>query len=174
MKNVEVSNLTVGRGTSPEDGLAISLAVCEEMLLSEAIVLFATHFHQLTDLLHDRISVGIVHLAVQHDEVRNAMMMSFKLAQGMQQIHQYGIKIASTTSLPDSITRRALETSSRLREDISAKNRQSQAGILAARRKGLLELVEILSQIHERRDQLDDVAIRSWLESMSNRFLTLS
>lgn len=169
----KLSNHKIGRGTSPEDGLAISLAICEELLQSEAVVLFATHFHQVTDMLQDRIGVGVVHLDVQHDEARNAMMMSFKIATGMQKIHQYGIKIASTTSLPSSITRRACETSSRLREDISERNRQSPAGITAARRKGLLELVEILSQIDERRDQLDDVAIRSWLESMSKRFMTL-
>lgn len=40
----------LGRGTSNEEGIAIAWAICEELIKSKSMALFATHFHELTVL----------------------------------------------------------------------------------------------------------------------------
>src|SRR5260370_12026804 len=56
----------VGRGTSTFDGLAIAWAVAEYLHDStRAKVLFATHFHELTDLARERPRVKNLSMAVR-------------------------------------------------------------------------------------------------------------
>jgi DNA mismatch repair protein MutS len=97
----------VGRGTSTFDGLAIAWAVAEYLHdQTRAKVLFATHFHELTDLARDRPRVRNLSMAVREwgGEVRFLRRVVEQPAS-----RSYGIEVARLAGLPDSIIGRAKE-----------------------------------------------------------------
>lgn len=69
LRNVQRGSMVIvdelGRGTSPRDGLAIALAVCERLVESRALVWFATHFDELTKILAERAGVVNLHMQVE-------------------------------------------------------------------------------------------------------------
>ena len=97
----------VGRGTSTFDGLAIAWAVAEYLHdQTRAKVLFATHFHELTDLARERPRVRNLSMAVREwgDEV---IFLRRVIEQPASR--SYGIEVARLAGLPDSIITRARE-----------------------------------------------------------------
>ena len=97
----------VGRGTSTFDGLAIAWAVAEYLHdQTRAKVLFATHFHELTDLARERPRVKNLSMAVREwgDEV---IFLRRVIEQPASR--SYGIEVARLAGLPDSIITRARE-----------------------------------------------------------------
>lgn len=54
LQNVDSTSLIIidelGRGTSSEEGVGLCQAICEELLITQAITFFATHFLELTKL----------------------------------------------------------------------------------------------------------------------------
>ncbi|HEV2169994.1 MAG TPA: DNA mismatch repair protein MutS, partial [Candidatus Binatus sp.] len=97
----------VGRGTSTFDGLAIAWAVAEYLHdQTRAKVLFATHFHELTDLSRERPRVKNLSMAVREwgDEV---IFLRRVIEQPASR--SYGIEVARLAGLPDSIITRARE-----------------------------------------------------------------
>jgi DNA mismatch repair protein MSH4 len=69
LRNVSRGSMVIvdelGRGTSPRDGMAIALAVCEALVESRALVWFATHFRELTQILAERSGVVNLHMRVE-------------------------------------------------------------------------------------------------------------
>ncbi|OWA54865.1 MutS protein-like protein 4 [Hypsibius exemplaris] len=51
----------LGRGTSPEEGVGICWALCEELLLAKATTFFVTHFEEICDLQHLYPGVSNLH-----------------------------------------------------------------------------------------------------------------
>ncbi|NIR17765.1 hypothetical protein GWN63_03800, partial [Candidatus Bathyarchaeota archaeon] len=51
----------IGRGTSTFDGMALAWAVAERIVQMKTRALFATHFHQLTDMAKQYHGVKNVH-----------------------------------------------------------------------------------------------------------------
>ncbi len=97
----------VGRGTSTFDGLAIAWAVAEYLHdQTRAKVLFATHFHELTDLARERPRVKNLSMAVREwgDEV-----IFLRRVIEQPSSRSYGIEVARLAGLPDSIITRARE-----------------------------------------------------------------
>jgi DNA mismatch repair protein MutS len=95
----------VGRGTSTFDGLAIAWAVAEYLHDStRAKVLFATHFHELTDLARERPRVRNLSMAVR--EWGGEVLFLRSVIEGAAG-RSYGIEVARLAGLPDSIITRA-------------------------------------------------------------------
>jgi DNA mismatch repair protein MutS len=95
----------VGRGTSTFDGLAIAWAVAEYLHDStRAKVLFATHFHELTDLARERPRVRNLSMAVR--EWGGEVLFLRSVIEGAAS-RSYGIEVARLAGLPDSIITRA-------------------------------------------------------------------
>jgi DNA mismatch repair protein MutS len=95
----------VGRGTSTFDGLAIAWAVAEYLHDStRAKVLFATHFHELTDLARERPRVRNLSMAVR--EWGGEVLFLRSVIEGAAS-RSYGIEVARLAGLPDSIIARA-------------------------------------------------------------------
>jgi DNA mismatch repair protein MutS len=95
----------VGRGTSTFDGLAIAWAVAEYLHDStSAKVLFATHFHELTELARERPRVKNLSMAVREwgDEV---IFLRRVIESGASR--SYGIEVARLAGLPPTIIARA-------------------------------------------------------------------
>jgi DNA mismatch repair protein MutS len=97
----------VGRGTSTFDGLAIAWAVAEHLHdATRAKVLFATHFHELTDLARERPRVKNLSMAVREwgDEV-----LFLRRVVEQPASRSYGIEVARLAGLPASVIGRARE-----------------------------------------------------------------
>lgn len=97
----------IGRGTSTFDGLAIAWAVAEFIHDKiKAKTLFATHYHELTDLERTKKSVKNYNIAVK--EWNDKIIFLHKLVPGGVN-HSYGIQVAQLAGLPDGIIERARE-----------------------------------------------------------------
>lgn len=97
----------IGRGTSTFDGLAIAWAVAEFIHDKiKAKTLFATHYHELTDLELTKKSVKNFNIAVK--EWNDKIIFLHKLVPGGVG-HSYGIQVAQLAGLPQDIVDRARE-----------------------------------------------------------------
>jgi DNA mismatch repair protein MutS len=99
----------IGRGTSTFDGLSIAWAVAEGLhdLRGRGVkTLFATHYHELTDLTQTKKKVKNVHVAVK--EFNNQIIFLRKLKEGGTS-RSYGIQVARLAGIPEQVIDRARE-----------------------------------------------------------------
>jgi len=104
----------IGRGTSTFDGLSIAWSVSEH--LHDAIgcrTLFATHYHEITDL--ERTKPGVINLNVAVREWNDQVIFLRKILPGRAD-QSYGIQVARLAGLPDSVLSRAREILSNLEQ----------------------------------------------------------
>jgi DNA mismatch repair protein MutS len=97
----------VGRGTSTYDGLAIAWAAIEYIHANtRAKTLFATHYHELTELA-DRLS-GVKNFHVTVKESGGGIVFLRKVVEGSAD-KSYGIEVAKLAGLPADVIHRARE-----------------------------------------------------------------
>jgi len=97
----------VGRGTSTFDGLAIAWAVVESLHAgARPRTLFATHYHELTELEQLLPGVQNVHVAVQ--EAGSEIIFLRRVEPGSAN-KSYGIEVARLAGLPGEVISRARE-----------------------------------------------------------------
>ncbi len=97
----------IGRGTSTFDGLSIAWSVAEYLHDEiQARTLFATHYHELTDLARTRAGVRNYNVAVR--EWNEQIIFLRKIIPGGAD-KSYGIQVARLAGLPPSILARAKE-----------------------------------------------------------------
>ena len=109
----------IGRGTSTFDGLSIAWAVVEHISnpkLLGAKTLFATHYHELTELEGKLDNVNNYCIAVK--EKGDDIVFLRKIVPGGAD-KSYGIQVAKLAGVPDSVIERAKEIAEELgRHDI--------------------------------------------------------
>jgi len=97
----------IGRGTSTFDGLSIAWAVAEQLHdRIGARTLFATHYHELTDLAHEKPRVKNFSVAVKESGGKVTFLR--KLVPGGAN-RSYGIEVARLAGLPPEVLARARE-----------------------------------------------------------------
>ena len=97
----------VGRGTSTFDGLSIAWSVMEYISKTlTAKTLFATHFHELTEL--EGVLEGVKNYQVSVKEFNNSVIFMHKIVRGGTN-RSFGIEVASLADLPEEIIIRAKE-----------------------------------------------------------------
>lgn len=99
----------IGRGTATFDGLSLAWAITEYLHEKEDVnarTLFATHYHELTDLEHTLDRLENHHVAVK--EFGDKIVFLRKILPGSGD-KSYGIHVAQMAGLPESIIRRATE-----------------------------------------------------------------
>jgi DNA mismatch repair protein MutS len=99
----------IGRGTSTYDGLAIAWAVTEELADKNGRgvkTMFATHYHELTDLATTHERIQNYSIAVRERE--GTIIFLHKLVQGAAS-RSYGIQVAALAGVPQQVVRRAQE-----------------------------------------------------------------
>jgi DNA mismatch repair protein MutS len=97
----------VGRGTATFDGLSIAWAVVEHIHRQvRARTLFATHYHELTELAELLPGVQNVHVSVK--ETPNEIIFLRRVEPGSAD-KSYGIEVARLAGLPRSVIERARE-----------------------------------------------------------------
>jgi DNA mismatch repair protein MutS len=124
----------IGRGTSTFDGLSIAWSVAEH--LHDQIgcrALFATHYHELTDL--ERTRPGVLNLNVAVREWNDQIVFLRKIVPGRAD-QSYGIQVARLAGLPDSIIARAKEILGNLEK--SELNTEGQPALAKSSRKRLV------------------------------------
>lgn len=99
----------IGRGTSTFDGLSIAWAVIEHISntkLCGAKTLFATHYHELTEL-EGKIA-GVINYCIAVKEKGDDIVFLRKIVKGGAD-KSYGIQVAKLAGVPDSVIVRAKE-----------------------------------------------------------------
>jgi DNA mismatch repair protein MutS len=123
----------VGRGTATFDGLAIAWAVVEHLRThTRAKTLFATHYHELTELADLLPGVRNYHVAVRESGSNIVFLRKVKPGSADK---SYGIEVARLAGLPNKVVERAREILSRheqtehtLSERLAAKPESAEAG----------------------------------------------
>jgi len=99
----------IGRGTSTFDGLAIAWAVAEDLVNKNGRgvkTLFATHYHELTELALTRNRVKNYNIGVR--EWNDTIIFLHKLMRGGTN-RSYGIQVAALAGVPPKVVERAHE-----------------------------------------------------------------
>lgn len=135
----------VGRGTSTFDGMSIARAVIEYIDKKiRAKTLFATHYHELTDLAET--SARIENFCVAVKERGSEVIFLRRIKQGGAD-KSYGIQVAKLAGLPKSVMRRAeeilksMEKAEPVRAVENKKNPLQLTGLFAA--QGIKDLLAL-------------------------------
>ncbi len=147
----------IGRGTSTYDGISIAWSLVEYLHnhpTARAKTMFATHYHELSDL-ESRLE-RVKNYNVSVTESNHKIVFLRKLQQGSSQ-HSFGIQVAKLAGIPDNIIKRSNEILRQLevqrsKEDIqdSLKNMpkvEYQLNLFSAADPRLIKVQEILDQL---------------------------
>jgi DNA mismatch repair protein MutS len=167
----------VGRGTSTFDGLSIAWALVEYLHDApgkEAFVLFATHYHELTEIALVRPAVVNATMAVK--EIGGRVVFLRKVVPGAAD-RSYGIHVAELAGLPAVLTARAREILSNLeKQELDVKGAPvlaRQSGESAGGGQFLLFTAQEELALEKLRevdiDQLTPLAALSLLASLQDR-----
>ena len=97
----------IGRGTSTLDGLSIAWATIEYILKTKnlgAKTLFATHYHELTEL--EGILPGVKNYSITVKEMEKTIIFLHKIKRGGTD-RSFGIEVARLAGLPEALLERA-------------------------------------------------------------------
>jgi DNA mismatch repair protein MutS len=120
----------IGRGTSTFDGLSIAWAVAEYLHDTPGLAartLFATHYHELTDLARTKLRVSNAHFDAR--EWKDEVVFLRRLVAGGAN-RSYGIQVARLAGLPDAVIARSREILRNLEEgELTAEGLPRIAGV---------------------------------------------
>lgn len=113
----------IGRGTSTYDGLSIAWSVIEYVADSQALgcrTLFATHYHELTDL--EQVLPGVFNSHVEIREKDGEVILLHQISRGGSD-ESYGIEVARLAGVPQVVVQRARELLFQLEKDNMGRQR---------------------------------------------------
>jgi DNA mismatch repair protein MutS len=148
----------IGRGTSTFDGLSIAWAVAEHLATNKRArpkTLFATHYHELTELADTLPGVVNAHVAAR--EWRDDIVFLRKVVPGRSD-RSYGIQVARLAGLPAAVIGRARSILDALEHDALARGGRptvAKAGTDARQQLGLFETPAPLDALTRRLKDVD-------------------
>lgn len=169
----------IGRGTSTYDGLALAWAIVEH--LHDAVgcrTLFATHYHELTELADSLSAVRNLNVAVR--EWQDDVVFLHKIVPGAAD-KSYGIHVARLAGVPRSVNERAKQILAQLEDEHLDRNGRSKLAKADRRRAGDLQLTlfgpiehPLLDELRELNlDELTPLAalskLQSWQDELSEK-----
>jgi len=144
----------VGRGTATFDGLSLAWAIIEFLHDNPArsgITLFATHYHEVTDLAKTKPRVANANVAVK--EWNEQIIFLRKVVEGAAD-KSYGIQVAKLAGIPMTVIERAreiLDTLERKERDVVEETRRrgpkppmSQLGLFNSREQSVIDALRAL------------------------------
>jgi len=156
----------IGRGTSTFDGLSLAWAIIEHIeKYKKALTLFATHYHELTEMEYIFSAIKNYNVAVK--QWNDEMIFVRKIERGGAD-QSYGIQVARLAGVPDRVIRRAKEILKNLEE-----HEISPQGLTASIRKRLnqnspqIDIFEVLLDKTDHNDQVVNEIRDMELERMS-------
>ena len=124
----------IGRGTSTYDGLSLAWAIVEHLHDQiQCRTLFATHYHELTDLRQTLPHVRNLNVAVK--EWQEDVVFLHKIVEGAAD-KSYGIHVARLAGIPATVNERAKQILARLGSRASGRCRATQDPTAAFRSPG--------------------------------------
>ena len=147
----------IGRGTATFDGLSIAWAVAEHLASNQRArpkTIFATHYHELTDLADALPGVANFHVVVR--EWKEDIVFLRKVVPGRSD-RSYGIQVGRLAGLPATVVSRAREILNGLETDeLSRGGRPSLSGNAEQRQPGLFQtLQDGEDPLHRRLREID-------------------
>ncbi|MCF7911282.1 MAG: DNA mismatch repair protein MutS [Candidatus Cloacimonetes bacterium] len=106
----------IGRGTSTFDGLSLAWSIVEHIHNQprlQAKTLFATHYHELTEL--ENLLTGVKNYNIAVKEWNDTIVFLRKIKRGSAD-QSYGIQVARLAGVPNAVIKRAKEILSNLEE----------------------------------------------------------
>jgi DNA mismatch repair protein MutS len=150
----------IGRGTATFDGLSIAWAVAEYIATnprSRPKTLFATHYHELTDLA-DAFG-GVVNFHVAAREWKDDIIFLHKILAGRSD-RSYGIQVARLAGLPATVIARARDILASLEQDELARGGKPTISGAPASSQQQLGLFQTASPADEKlKDRIREVDI---------------
>ncbi|MGZ8780307.1 MAG: MutS-related protein, partial [Thermoanaerobaculia bacterium] len=139
----------VGRGTATFDGLSLAWAIIEYLHDNPSrsgITLFATHYHEVTDLAKTKARVANFNVAVK--EWNEQIIFLRKVVEGSAD-KSYGIQVAKLAGIPQSVIERAREilvTLERKERDVVEETRRKgaptrQLGLFSSKEQGIVDAI---------------------------------
>ena len=143
----------IGRGTSTYDGISLAWAIVEHLHDNIGCrTLFATHYHELTDLAESLSGVRNLNVAVK--EWEDHVVFLHKIIPGAAD-KSYGIHVARLAGVPRSVTERAKQILARLEEEHVGENGKPKLSVKGRKsRRGDLQLTLFAAPEHPIVDQL--------------------
>jgi len=151
----------IGRGTSTFDGVSIAWAVAEylhDVDLRAAKTLFATHYHELTELAVTRGKIKNCNIAVK--EWNEQIIFLRKIVTGGSS-HSYGIQVARLAGLPAEVIDRAKEILGNLEKENMARRNTAHRQREKGRRRAAFSPAFPLAEEDQLRNRLKEVDIAS-------------
>ncbi len=142
----------VGRGTSTYDGVSIAWAVVEYLHNHPKLrskTLFATHYHELTQL--SELLPGVRNFNVAASEVDNKVVFLHKIVPGGAD-RSYGIHVGQIAGLPPSVVQRAQEILSQL---------EASSGSAVNLNKDTAKQIQLFPETNPLVDEIDDIDINT-------------
>lgn len=133
----------IGRGTSTFDGLSIAWAVVEYISNTKVLgakTLFATHYHELTEL--EGTLSGVNNYCIAVKEVGDDIVFLRKIIRGGAD-RSYGIQVAKLAGIPEAVITRAKELAEELTDADITVRAQEIAHAQAAPKKKVPKLDEV-------------------------------
>ena len=165
-KNSLVIMDEVGRGTSTYDGLSLAWAILEHLHnVSNCRTLFATHYHELTNL-SDSLNALTCH-TMKVKEWKNKVIFQYTVEKGIAK-GSYGIHVASLAGIPNSVLMRAkvkleqYESAYKNFKDIKVKTNKEPEDNISEDFKNIFD--SIISDIKS--SDLDEISPREALEKL--------
>jgi len=148
----------IGRGTSTYDGVSLAWAIVEH--LHDRVgcrTLFATHYHELTDLASTLAGVRNLNVAVR--EWEDNVVFLHKIVEGSAD-KSYGIHVARLAGVPREVNERAKEILARLEsEHLDPEGRPKIAG--GKKSRGKVQLTLFAAYEHPLLDAIREVDVNS-------------
>ena len=145
----------IGRGTSTFDGLSLAWAIVEFIHNTKKIsakTLFATHYHELTEL--ENLLPGVKNYNILVREWNDQIIFLRKIERGGAD-QSYGIQVARLAGVPDKVIRKAKQILKNLEEmEISAQGLQARVKRQLRKDSEQIDLFEVIIEQSEKKDEL--------------------
>ncbi len=147
----------IGRGTSTFDGLSLAWSIVEYIHNKKNIqskTLFATHYHELTEL--ENVLSGVKNYNVVVKEFKDKMIFLRKIERGGAD-KSYGIQVARLAGIPNKVIRRAKQILANLEEhELSPQGLTAQAKKQLITKSPQMDIFEVIFEKDEQKDIILD------------------
>uniref|UniRef100_A0A158R415 DNA_MISMATCH_REPAIR_2 domain-containing protein n=1 Tax=Syphacia muris TaxID=451379 RepID=A0A158R415_9BILA len=163
----------LARSTGTEEGIALCFAICEELLKTQAFVVFATHFLDLTSLAAYHATVENYHFALSRSAAKGdndgygLSRKSHRLYRGPYEGPLYGFDIAELSDFPKEIISEARCLAEKLHTVRSVRNKASGE---AVRRRIILRFGYKLCSMLPVLKAADSLAAKDYLLNLRTQF----